>query len=249
MTPLKVLLVDDEDLARARMKALLADCEEPEVEVAGEAADSAQALALMRSSRFDVALLDIHMPGLSGVALGQALRTFPHPPVIVFVTAHAEHAATAFDMDAADYLTKPVRLERLQKALQKAVAQHPRMVAGRLPDTDPDALVIQERHRVLRLPASDILYLRSELKYLTVRTRTDSYLADGSLSELEQRWAPHFVRTHRSVLVARQAMRALERTADSSLGEGWMLRVAHVDELLPVSRRQLTQVRQALSQV
>ncbi|ARU05255.1 DNA-binding response regulator [Comamonas serinivorans] len=244
---LKVLLVDDEPLARARMKTLLADCTQPAAEVTGEAAESAHALALMRTGHYDVALLDIHMPGLSGVALAHALRTFPHPPAIVFVTAHAEHAAAAFDLDAADYLTKPVRLERLQKALQKAAAQHP-SGRGALPGDDPDVLMIQERNRVLRLQASEILYIRSELKYLTVRTLTQSYLADGSLSDLEQRWGPRFVRTHRSVLVARRAMQALERAIDSSQGEAWMLRIAGIDELMPVSRRQLTQVRHALSQ-
>lgn len=246
---LKVLLVDDESLARARMKSLLADCTQPGVEVTGEAAESAHALALMREQQFDVALLDIHMPGLSGVALAHALRTFANPPSIVFVTAHSEHAAVAFDMDAADYLTKPVRLERLQKALQKAAAQRQSASGERgLPSSDPDVLVIQERNRVLRLSVNDIVYVKSELKYLTVRTINNSYLADGSLSDLEQRWGRRFVRTHRSALVARHVMRALERVPGSVQGEGWMVRVQGVDELVPVSRRQLPLVRQALGE-
>ena len=243
---LKVLLVDDESLARSRMRSLLAECQPP-AQVTGEAAESAQALALMREQQFDVALLDIHMPGLSGVALAHALRTFPNPPTIVFVTAHAEHAATAFDMDAADYLTKPVRLERLQKALNKAAALRVAQLEAR-EGPDPDVLIIQERNRVLRLAVSDIVYVRSELKYLTVRTATHSYLADGSLSDLEQRWGRRFVRTHRSALVARHLMQALERTPSSDLGDGWMLRVQGVNEVVPVSRRQLPLVRQALGQ-
>ena len=243
---LKVLLVDDESLARSRMRSLLAECQPP-AQVTGEAAESAQALALMREQQFDVALLDIHMPGLSGVALGHALRTFPNPPAIVFVTAHAEHAATAFDMDAADDLTKPVRLERLQKALNKAAAMRTAQAEAR-EGTDPDVLIIQERNRVLRLAVSDIVYVRSELKYLTVRTATHSYLADGSLSDLEQRWGRRFVRTHRSALVARHLMQALERTPSSDLGDGWVLRVQGVNEVVPVSRRQLPLVRQALGQ-
>jgi two-component system response regulator AlgR len=215
--------------------------------VTGEAAEGAQALALMREQQFDVALLDIHMPGLSGVALGHALRTFPNPPAIVFVTAHTEHAAAAFDLDAADYLTKPVRLERLQKALNKAIAVRPVTPEARA-DADPDVLIIQERNRMLRLPVNDIVFVRSELKYLTVRTASGSFLADGALSDLEQRWGRRFVRTHRSTLVARHVMRSLERTASCEQGEGWVLRVRGVDELLPVSRRQLQVVRQALGE-
>jgi two-component system response regulator AlgR len=247
---LKVLLVDDEPLARARMKTLLADCTQPCAAVAAEAADGAQALALMRTQCFDVALLDIHMPGLSGMALANALRTFADPPAIVFVTAHAEHAAQAFDMDVADYLTKPVRLERLQKALHKAASQRGQgsvdaASALAMPRAEADVLLVQERNRVLRLSVDEIVYVRSELKYLTVRTATRSHLLDGALSDLEQRWGERFVRTHRSVLAARHAMRALERVRDAD-GEGWVLQLAGVDERVPVSRRQLPLVRQAM---
>ena len=116
---LQVLVVDDEPLARARLRALLADCREPEAVAAAEAGTAAQALALAQHQRFDVALLDIHMPGADGMQLACALRALPEPPRVVFVTAHAEHAVRAFEIDAVDYLTKPVRLERLQAALQK----------------------------------------------------------------------------------------------------------------------------------
>jgi two-component system response regulator AlgR len=235
---LKVLLVDDEPLARARMKTLLADCTQPCAAVAAEAADGAQALALMRTQCFDVALLDIHMPGLSGMALANALRTFADPPAIVF------------DMDVADYLTKPVRLERLQKALHKAASQRGQgsvdaASALAMPRAEADVLLVQERNRVLRLSVDEIVYVRSELKYLTVRTATRSHLLDGALSDLEQRWGERFVRTHRSVLAARHAMRALERVRDAD-GEGWVLQLAGVDERVPVSRRQLPLVRQAM---
>lgn len=245
---LKILLVDDEALARARMRSLLADCTQPRAEVAGEAGDSAQALNLMRQHAFDVALLDINMPGLSGVALAHALKTFPSPPAIVFVTAHSEHATAAFDMDAADYLTKPVRLERLQKALQKAAQQRSHAPAASAADVgeSPDVLVIHERNRVIRVPMTDILLAKAELKYLTVRTASASYLADGTLADLEQRWGDQFVRTHRSVLVARRAMRSLERSAEPG-SDGWNLRLAFIDELVPVSRRLLPAVRQAMA--
>src|SRR5574337_472602 len=101
---LNVLIVDDEPLARV---------------LGGEAANAAEAVALLQRQTFDAALLDINMPGADGLALAQMLRGLPRPPALVFVTAHAQHAVTAFELDAADYLTKPVRLERLQAALQK----------------------------------------------------------------------------------------------------------------------------------
>ena len=117
---LQVMVVDDEALARARLRTLLGDCYNPGAEVVAEAANAGQALELLRGRRVDVVFLDIHMPGADGLALAHTLKTLPQPPVVVFVTAHAEHALQAFDLEAADYLTKPVRLERLQAALQKA---------------------------------------------------------------------------------------------------------------------------------
>ena len=116
---LQVLIVDDEPLARRRLRALLADCREPEAVAAAEAGSAAQALALAQHQRFDVALLDIHMPGADGMQLAAALRHVPEPPRVVFVTAHPQHAVAAFEIEAVDYLTKPVRLERLRTSLQK----------------------------------------------------------------------------------------------------------------------------------
>ena len=112
--PLSVLIVDDELLARARLRALLGDCSAPAAQVVAEAANAVQALAWLQHQTVDVALIDIHMPGADGLTLAQALRALPHPPAVVFVTAHAEHAVQAFELEALDYLTKPVRLERLQ---------------------------------------------------------------------------------------------------------------------------------------
>jgi len=117
--PLKALLVDDEALARARLRTLLGDCTAPAASVEAEAANAAQAIECLQRQRFDVALVDIHMPGADGLTLARSLRTLPEPPAVVFVTAHAEHAVQAFELEALDYLTKPVRLELLQAALQK----------------------------------------------------------------------------------------------------------------------------------
>src|SRR4051812_17973379 len=116
---LQVLIVDDEALARSRMRTLLAGCDSPSAVVAGEASSAAQAMDLLAHKPFDAVLLDVQMPGADGVTLARALRDLAHPPAVVFVTAHAEHAVAAFEVEAVDYLTKPVRLERLQSALAK----------------------------------------------------------------------------------------------------------------------------------
>ena len=116
---LKLLLVDDESLARSRMRTLLGDCTAPAVDPPAEAANAAEAMEQLRRHHFDAVLLDVHMPGADGLALAQVLRGLPEPPAVVFVTAHAEHAVAAFELEALDYLTKPVRLERLQTALLK----------------------------------------------------------------------------------------------------------------------------------
>jgi len=210
----------------------------------GEAANAAQAMELLLRQPVDAVLLDIHMPGADGLALAQALRGMARPPVVVFVTAHAEHAVAAFELEAADYLTKPVRRERLQAALQKV--QRGVLARGEAPAA-PETLLIHDRGRTERVPIGEVLYFKAELKYVTVRTSARSYILDASLSELEERHAAHFLRVHRNALVARRALRALERHDDPEEGEGWAVRLTGVDELVAVSRRQLGAVREALA--
>jgi len=243
---LTALVVDDEMLARARLRTLLGDCKAPAVSVEGEAANATQAIELLRRQQFDVALLDIHMPGADGLTLAQALRALPHPPALVFVTAHAEYAVQAFELEAVDYLTKPVRLERLQQALQKVE----RLVLNQKepePEIPEEVLVIQGRNRTERVPLSEVLYLKAEQKYVTVRTAEKSHILDGSLSELEKKYASQFMRIHRNALVARRAVRALEKHYDPEEGEGWAVRLTGLDELLVVSRRQLAAVREVIA--
>lgn len=243
---LQALIVDDESLARSRLRTLLGDCGSPAVRVVGEAANATQAIALLRQQAFDVALLDIHMPGADGLTLARTLRELPKPPAIVFVTAHAEHAVQAFEIEAVDYLTKPVRLERLQQSLQK-VERLAQVRKGLGPDLAEECLVIQERGRTERVPLSEVLYFKAELKYITVRTAAKSYILDGSLSELEEKYPTQFMRIHRNALVARRAVRALEKHYDPEEGEGWAVRLIGIDELLSVSRRQLSAVREAIA--
>ena len=259
MTALRVLVVDDEELARLRLRGLVHDSVEPKASVVGEAANAAQALAWLAGNTCDVILLDVQMPGRDGMQLAAELRRKPAPPAVVFVTAHAQHALHAFDLDAVDYLTKPVRRERLHAALQR-VAQRlvlQRGVAPAPPPAESDAapaIVVTDRGRVLRVPLAEVLYFKAELKYVTLRTAEHTYVLDEALSDLEQRLGERFLRVHRNALVARAAVRALERRVvpgatgerDEEGGEGWAVRMAPVDEWLAVSRRQVAAVREAL---
>lgn len=258
--PLRVLIVDDEEPARWRLRNLVEDCPSPRAEVVGEAANATQARVWLAEHACDLLLLDIAMPGPSGLAFADELRGSTSPvPAVVFVTAHAEHALQAFDLAATDYLTKPVRRERLQAALQRVAAQRA-LRRGGVPVTpdvvvrpvgaDDAALVVTDRGRVLRVPLAEVLYLKAELKYVTVRTARQSHVMDESLSELETRIGPGFLRIHRNALVARRAVRTLERRVvagtDDDPGEAWAVRIAEVDEWLAVSRRQVQAVREAL---
>lgn len=250
---LAVLVVDDEPLARLRLRTLLGDCRDPSACVVGEAGDAVAAMALLPHHRCDVVLLDIHLPGTNGLQLAQALADLPTPPAVVFVTAHAEHAVTAFDLEALDYLTKPVRLERLQTALrkvQKNAEQRSEQNQATEADLFKNHVLIHDRGRAERVPLADILYLKAELKYVTVRTADRTLVYDGSLGEFEERHGHHWLRIHRNALVARHAIRALEKHHDpdeaDGRGEGWALRLNGVPEPLAVSRRQLAAVREAL---
>ena len=243
---LRVLLVDDESLARSRLTTLLGDCVTPAAVVSAEAADAKQAMSALKLGTFDVVLLDIRMPGVDGMTLAKSIAAMPQPPAVVFVTAHSEHAVQAFELEAIDYLTKPVRLERLQQTLQK-VERYLQLSRGLDADLAEEVLIIQDRGRTERIPLSEVLYLKAELKYITVRTALRSYILDGSLSELEERHAAWFMRIHRNALIARRAVRALERHFDAEEGEGWAVRLNGLDELLAVSRRQLSAVREAMS--
>jgi two-component system, LytTR family, response regulator AlgR len=255
---LRILIVDDEELARMRLTALVRQCESPSCQVIGEAAHAAQALQWLQTHTCDLILLDIAMPGPDGMQLAAHLRRQTAAlPAVIFVTAHTEHALRAFELEAVDYLTKPVRRERLQAALQRVVQRRNSGSPTPAPALDQPMIVVTDRGNVQRVPVSQALYFKAELKYVTLRTPDHSYILDDSLTELEGRLGPGFIRIHRNALVANKAIRALERRIDyppqddpmhpqSEPTTTWAVRVAPVDEWLAVSRRQVTAVREAL---
>lgn len=249
---MNILIVDDEALARSRLRHLLTDCGAVPPYRTTEAASSSEALALLNSDNgrgFDLLLLDIRMPGVDGLALAHRVRALAWPPAIVFVTAHTEHALNAFELDAVDYLTKPVRLERLQQALSKVVRLREQAAATTVTHAiaPGESLLIQDRGRTERVPLAEVLLCKAELKYVTLRTAARSYVLDSTLAELETRHAAQLMRVHRNALVARRAVRSLEKHFDLQEGDGWALRLAGLAELVPVSRRQVAAVREEIA--
>lgn len=253
---LRVMIVDDEPLARLRLRSLLADCAHPGAEVVGEAGSGTEALHALQTTAVavDAVLLDIRMPGLDGLALARKLREQALPPAVVFVTAHADHALHAFEIAAVDYLTKPVRQARLQEALGRIAQRRGTALATppALPEAEQAMLVVSDRGRVLRIPVADVVYLRAEMKYVTLRTSHHSYVLDDALTDLEQRLGDAAVRVHRNAVVAKAAVRALERRVlpgqeAEDGGESWAVQLAPTGEWLAVSRRQLATVREVLA--
>jgi two-component system, LytTR family, response regulator AlgR len=213
-SPLRVLIVDDEAPARSRLRDLLGDVAEhcPNT-IVGMAANGVEALRLLEDNPADLVLTDIRMPVMDGVELARHLGHLQLPPAVVFVTAYDQYALQAFELAAADYLMKPVRAERLEAALAKVRRQSPVGDAA-LAALAPGArrhFSVNERGRILLVPVEAVLYLKAEQKYVTARTAEREYLLDEALVQLEQEFGERFLRLHRSVLVARAAVRGVER--------------------------------------
>ena len=251
MSELRVFISDDEPPARERLKELLADlAAELPARVAGEAKNGLETLERLPGSGARVLLLDIQMPGMGGLEVARHLAVLPDAPAVVFVTAHDRHAVEAFDLNALDYLLKPVRARRLADALKKALGAGPPARAA-LARADPAArahLSVAERNRILLVPVRDIVYLKAELKYVTLRTRGGEHLIEESLVMLEREFADRFVRIHRNCLVAKSAIRGFERAAGGDAEPRWEVLLDGVAERLPVSRRQWPILRELVGE-
>ena len=191
---LRVLVIDDERPALDELAYLLRqDSRVAEVHASGS---STEALRMLQQLEVDAVFLDIRMPGLSGIELAQVLARFRTPPAAVFVTAHDEHAVDAFELNAVDYVLKPVREERIAEAVR-------RVLAVTRPE-NPDEQVPVERGGVTRfVPVSQIRYVEAEGDYARLHLEHDSYLLRAPLTQLEQEWAgAGFLRIHRSLLIA-----------------------------------------------
>jgi len=253
---IRVFIADDEGPARERLKELLQDIagDVPTV-LAGEAANGVEALERLPASGAQVLLLDIRMPGMDGLELARHVTALDNAPAVVFVTAHDKHAVEAFDLNALDYLLKPVRAVRLAAALKKAinVGAPQRESLARAAGGPREYLSVAERNRIVLVPVRDIVFLRAEQKYVTVRTKAREHLIEESLIALEREFTGSdlpfpFVRIHRNCLVARAAIRGFERTGGGEEEAHWQVVLDGLTERLPVSRRQWPTVRELIAE-
>jgi len=245
---LKILIVDDEQPARERLRQLVDDSGLHEV--VAEAANGEQAIAMASQFNPDVVLLDIRMPGVDGIETAHHLNAMETPPAVVFTTAYDEYAIDAFDARAIGYVLKPVRRERLERALEHAARITGQMLKQLTDESNLKSRrqhICTREHGELRLiPISDIRYFNADQKYVTVHHSDGESLIDDALKALEEEFADEFVRIHRSVLVALQQIERLEKTADGKTQVVLRDELAGADEALTISRRHVADVRRRL---
>jgi two-component system response regulator AlgR len=245
---IKVFIADDEAPARERLKELLGDiAADIPTAVAGEARNGLETLERLPQSGAELLLLDIQMPGMGGLEVARHLAALPEPPTVVFVTAHDRHAVEAFELNALDYLLKPVRAERLAAALRKATVPNREQLA-KAAQNAREYLSVAERNRIVLVPVREIIFLRAEQKYVTLRTREREHLIEEPLVSLEREFASIFVRIHRNCLVARSAIRGFERGASADDEPHWVVVLEGLEERLPVSRRQWPGLRELVAE-
>jgi len=256
---LRVFIADDETPARARLRELLDDIQaEVPTRVVGEARNGLETIDQLPGSGAEIILLDIEMPGMHGLEVARHIGRLSDGPAVIFVTAHDRHAIEAFELNALDYLLKPVRAARLAAALKRAQsigppsAQTLETTADQLRETDGRGRThfsLAERNRIVLVPVSEVVYLKAEQKYVTVRTRQREHLIDESLVALEREFGDRFVRIHRNCIVARDAVRGFERAPSGDDEEAhWLVVLEGIAERLPVSRRQWAVVRALVAQ-
>lgn len=242
----RCLIVDDEAPARAELRYLLEQF--AYVEVVGEATNAKEALLLLRSLPYDVVLLDIRIPGGSGIEVAAALREAPNPPKVIFTTAYPDHAVEAFDLEAVDYLVKPFDADRLGRALERAVAQgegeqSPQHASPAGQGDQMTRIPVHHGERTVLVEVSSIVYATAARGYSYLQLPADRVLVTFSLNELERRLQGNFFRTHRSYLVNLDHVRELVPDFKGALT---LVMDDHRGSRVEVSRRQAPQLRRSL---
>ena len=240
MNPMRIIIVDDEPLARDRLRALLA--ETADCKVVAEAEDGHAALEVIEQQRPDLVLLDISMPRMDGLEAATHLASFDHAPAVIFCTAYDQHALAAFEAHAVDYLLKPIRADRLTAAIDRArryVAGTERSPAASMPSRQRTHLCARVRGNLVLVPVSSIRCLIAEDKYVVVHHEKGQVLVEDALKSLEDEFDERFVRIHRNCLVALQYLSGLTRSADGRV----LASVPGVDAVLEISRRNLPSIR------
>jgi two-component system, LytTR family, response regulator len=233
------LIVDDEPLSRRAVRQLLA--RHDDVSVAGECVDVPEAMAALRSTDVDVIFLDVRLPSESGLEL--ARRERGELPFIVFVTAFDQYALPAFEVDAVDFLRKPITQDRFDAALER-VRDRMRLRAAAVsaaPSTFVQRLVSRERQRDVVIPVGEIEYIEADDVYVVVHAGGRRHLVREALDRLEQRLDPaRFTRIHRRYIVAVARATTLRRA-----GSSWEV-VLRSGAVLPVSRRRHAAIKEVL---
>lgn len=238
---MNILITDDEALARSRLRDLVEGLGHS---VLAEAANGEQALQMCETLQPEVILLDIRMPGMSGIETARHLMTQKNPPAVIFTTAYDQHALQAFETNAIDYLLKPVRKERLSQSLAKASRLNRSQidqVAGAKQEARTH-ICARGHNRISLIPISSVIYFMADQKYISVITPDAEILIEDSLKSLEQEFAHCFTRVHRSALVAIDHIVSLEKSTEG----GHFLLLKNTDKVLDVSRRHVAAVRKMI---
>ena len=244
---MKVLIVDDEAPARQRLEQLID--EQSGHSVVGTASNGHEALALAAREAPDVVLLDIRMPGMDGIETAHHLNALRAPPAVIFTTAYDSYAIEAFEANAVGYVLKPIRRERLAKALKQAARLAPSGLAELQSATGENKerthLCARVQDELKLIPVKDVVLFLADQKYVRVCHAGGEHLIDESLKRLENEFADRFVRIHRSALVAVAQIAGLRRDADGSTRVELRSGTGDPDGLI-ISRRHLAQVKKIL---
>ena len=238
---MRVLIVDDEKLARDRLRELLIDIGGHTV--VGEAMNGAEAVEKSAELNPDVLLMDIRMPGMDGLEAAMHLMGMEQPPSVIFTTAYDQHALDAFEVNAVDYLLKPIRKDRLANALTKAhkltAKQIQEINQARKESPARTHISVHLRGNIRLVPVPDIVFFLADSKYVVVRTAVEEHMIEDSLVNLETEFAERFLRIHRNALVATQFIKGIEKSPSGS----WQVTLKNLDKKLDVSRRHTASVR------
>ena len=234
------LIIDDEYIARARLKEMLLRID-PNGEIL-EAENGEEAMEIYEQQQPSLLLVDIRMPGISGIELAYHLSAMENPPAVIFTTAHNEYALEAFEANAIDYLLKPIHQDRLKRALQKAdpLTKHQGQV---LKDGGSRShIAVNQKGKIKLIPLHTVCYFRAENKYVAVRTKTARHLINETLNQLEQDLDAEFIRVHRNALISTQYLEGLEKIDENR----WCVLFQDIEDKLEISRRQTPVIRRWL---
>jgi two-component system response regulator AlgR len=211
--------------------------------VVGEAMNGTEAVEKSAEFNPDVLLMDIRMPGMDGLEAAMHLMGMENPPAVIFTTAYDQHALDAFDVNAVDYLLKPIRKDRLAKALSKAHKLTAKQIAeisqARPEPASRTHISVHLRGNIRLVPVQEILYFLADSKYVVVRTSAEEHLIEDSLVNLEKEFGDRFLRIHRNALVSTGSIKGIEKNPAGT----WQISLKGYDKKLDVSRRHTAQVR------